>query len=112
MIWLLDAVSFVAWICLSAPFMVTKHEPELIERPARREGLREIIAFLGLLPIVGYLLALHRWWYALLFLLIVNGIAFTRRFAIDALPTWALAVLALVAVGGPGLGYLWMDQQP
>lgn len=54
MIWLLDAVAFVAWILLASPFMVTKEERALIDRPPRREGLREVIAFLGLLPIVGY----------------------------------------------------------
>jgi hypothetical protein len=106
MVWLLDAMSFVAWICLSAPYMVTKDERDALERGPRREGLREVFALVGLFSVIGHLFSTHRWWYALLFIFVVGAPAFLLRFITDSIPTWALGAIVIVTILGPGFGWL------
>lgn len=115
MIWIIDIVSFAAWIVLAGPLMITAKEQTYVEeftgralKHNRRKGFRDGIAVLAMLPIVGHLLAIHGWIFALIFLLVVNAFAFMLRFTTDGLPTWVMVLVALTAVGFPGYSYLWL----
>jgi hypothetical protein len=73
----------------------------------RRKGLREIFAVLGVIPIIGYLFAMHGWISILIFLFVANGLAFGLRFAMQLLPTWVVGFIAVLAVAVPGYSFLW-----
>ncbi len=108
MIWFIDFVAFVSWICLAPSFLINDEERKLIKRLPRRQGLRQVISVLGILPIVGHLFATHGWVFVLIFLFVVSGAAFSMRFLSDGLPTWATVLIALVAIFLPGYSYFWL----
>ncbi len=108
MIWVINIVAFVSWICLAPSFLINDEERKLVGGLHRKEGIRKVISFLGMLPIVGHLLATHGWIFALIFLFVVNAVAFSMRFFADGLPTWATALIAFVAIVFSGYSYFWL----
>ena len=112
MIWVFDFIAFLAWIVLASQLMTTEVEETHLEnwgetKKRRSKGFRKTIAVLSVLPILVYLFAEHGIIYSLLFLFLVNAVAFQLRFITYAIPTSILSICAIISLLTVGYSYLW-----
>ena len=99
-------------LSFASVLMISEEERRLIReiapQRARPSGAREFIAILGVLPILGYVIANHGWLFIIAFFFIASGFAFSLRFLADGMPTWVLVIISVFTVASVGYSYLWL----